>query len=176
VNTLRREPDGSWSADMFDGTGMVRAFERKGVDVAGRRVALFGAGGAGSAIACALAEAKVSSIDVIDVDARKADALVSRLRDAFPGVAAATAGAAGQANLVVNASPVGMHPADGLPGALGELERGTAIGDVVVSAQPTAIIRFAQAHGCTWVDGKDLHAGQIDVALEYFRLDGARSR
>ena len=42
--------------DMFDGAGFVRGVERKGQRLRGRRVALFGAGGAGSAIACALAE------------------------------------------------------------------------------------------------------------------------
>ena len=72
VNALRREADGSWSADMFDGIGFVRAAERKGQRLQGRKVALFGAGGAGSAIACALARASVASIDIIDTDAARA--------------------------------------------------------------------------------------------------------
>ena len=66
LNALRRESDGTWTGDMYDGAGFVRGVERKGQRLRGRRVALFGAGGAGSAIACALAEAGVDSIAVID--------------------------------------------------------------------------------------------------------------
>ena len=173
VNTLRREADGSWTGDMFDGLGLVRGFERKGVRLAGRRVALFGAGGAGSAIACALAEAQVASIDVIDVEARRAEALVARLAPVFPAVALARAGQGVPAgvDMIVNASPVGMRPGDGLPGAIGAVTRGTIIGDVVVSSQPTPIIRLAIEHHCPFVDGKDLHAGQVETVLEFLRLD-----
>ena len=35
VNALRREPDGTWSGDMFDGVGFVRAAERKGERIRG---------------------------------------------------------------------------------------------------------------------------------------------
>ncbi len=70
VNALRREADGSWTGDMFDGAGFVRAAERKGERIRGRRVLLFGAGGAGSAIACALAGCRASqSIRIVDLDA-----------------------------------------------------------------------------------------------------------
>ena len=57
ANALRREADGTWTGDMFDGVGFIRGAERKGERVHGRRVALFGAGGAGSAIAYELAKA-----------------------------------------------------------------------------------------------------------------------
>lgn len=178
VNTLRREADGSWTGDMFDGLGLVRGFERKGARLAGRRVALFGAGGAGSAIACALAEAQVASIDIIDVDARRADALVARLAPVFPavGLARAASGVPVGVDMIVNASPVGMRPGDGLPGAIGAVTAGTIIGDVVVSVQPTPIVRLAIEHGCPFVDGKDLHAGQIDPVLEFLRLQRRPAR
>ncbi len=91
VNALRREADGSWTADMFDGAGFVRAAQRKGQRLEGRRVALFGAGGAGSAIACALAAAGAASIDIVDPAAGKAQALVDKLRAAFPACALAAA-------------------------------------------------------------------------------------
>ena len=35
LNALRREPDGTWSGDMFDGIGFVRGAERKGHRLAG---------------------------------------------------------------------------------------------------------------------------------------------
>jgi shikimate dehydrogenase len=47
VNALRREADGSWTGEMFDGAGFVRAMERKGAALHRQRVLLFGAGGRG---------------------------------------------------------------------------------------------------------------------------------
>jgi shikimate dehydrogenase len=169
VNALRREADGSWTADMFDGVGFVRATERKGERIARRRVALFGAGGAGSAIACALADAGVRSIDIIDPDARKASALVGTLARAFPDCAFAVGHAVSEGvDMIVNASPVGMRPEDGLPGPIGRLDAGILVGDVVITATPTVLIRHAKQYGCAWVDGRDMHAGQVDTLLAFF--------
>ena len=170
VNALRREADGSWSADMFDGMGFVRGAMRKGERLSGRRVALFGAGGAGSAIACALAEAHVESIDVIDADPVRAQALVERLKTRFRACSFSVAQNVREAHdMVVNASPVGMRPDDGLPGDIGHLDPSTLIGDVVIRETPTPIIRLAMQSGCHWVDGRDMHAGQIDSIVTFFR-------
>jgi shikimate dehydrogenase len=169
LNALRREADGSWTGDMFDGAGFVNGAARKGHRLRGRRVALFGAGGAGSAIACALAGAKVASIAIVDTDTAKADALAGRLRPAFPDVPVAGASSAPRdADLIINATPVGMRPNDGMPFALDPLAPDTLIGDVIVSNAPTALIRHAAASGCAWVDGKDMHSGQVAAIVDFF--------
>lgn len=169
VNALRRETDGTWLADMFDGLGFVRGVERRGFGLAGRRVALFGAGGAGSAIASALAGAGVASIDVIDPDPSKRAALVDKLRRLFPAQRFSAIGAVtATSNMVVNASPVGMRQGDGLPGEIGELEQGTIVGDVVLSEEPTPIVQLAIDRGYAWVNGRDMHGGQVDALLDFF--------
>ena len=172
LNALRREADGSWTGDMFDGAGFVRGAEHKGERIRGRRVLMYGAGGAGSAIACALAEAGVASIRIVDLDAGKTAALTGALRRAFPAcdIAAAEAITAqrADADLVINASPVGMRPGDGMPGDIGALAVGTLVGDVVVSETPTALIRHAQQQGCNWVNGRDMHSGQIEAIMNFF--------
>ena len=171
VNALRREADGSWSGDMFDGAGFVRGIERKGERLRGRRVLLFGAGGAGSAIACALAEAGVASIRIASPDPARGARLVAAVERAFPGcdVGSATAERDG-IDMVVNASPVGMKPGDGLPGDIGPLAPHTLVGDVVVNEAPTALIRQAIESGCPWADGRDMHAGQIDAIMTFLAL------
>lgn len=168
VNALRREADGSWSADMFDGAGFVHGAESKGERLRGRRVLLYGAGGAGSAIACALADAGVASIRIVDPQAQRADALVRVLRGAFPAcdLAVATSKPA-DVDMVVNASPVGMRPDDAMPGELGPLSADTLVGDVVITAEPTAIIRHGLANGCVCVTGRDMHAGQVDALMNF---------
>ena len=173
VNALRREADGSWSADMFDGLGFVAGAARKGEPIQGRKVALFGAGGAGSAIACALAEAGVASIDIVDVDVNKAKALVTKLERAFPRCAFAVAREVREGiDMVVNASPVGMRPDDRLPGPMGPLDPGTLVGDVVIGAAPTPLIRLAMQSGCRWIDGGDMFAGQVEALSTFFSSAG----
>ena len=172
LNALRREADGSWSGDMFDGAGFVRGAEAKGQRLRGRRVLQFGAGGAGSAIACALAEAGVASIRIVDPEAARVEALAAALQRAFPDCdVAAAAAQRGEVDMVVNASPVGMRPGDGLPGDIGTLDAGTLVGDVVVSETPTPLIAQAQRDGCAWVSGRDMHSGQIEAIMGFF---GAR--
>jgi len=174
VNALRREADGSWTADMFDGTGFVHAAEHKHLRMRGRRVVLFGAGGAGSAIACALAMADVAAIDVIELDRARADSLVQRLTARFPDRAFRVATTAREdAEMIVNASPVGMSPGDGLPGAIAALDPDTLVGDVVISEAPTPIMQLAMRNGCPCVSGKDMHAGQVDALLDFFSFSGA---
>jgi shikimate dehydrogenase len=130
---------------------------------------MFGAGGAGSAIACALAAAGVRSIAIIDPQAGRAESLVESLRKAFPAcdLAALTSRPA-NINMIVNASPVGMRAGDGLPGEIGSLAAETLVGDVVVSESLTPFIQHAVRHGCHYVTGRDMHSGQIDALMAFF--------
>jgi shikimate dehydrogenase len=176
VNALRREADGSWTGDMFDGAGFVRGIEAKGLRVSGRRVLLFGAGGAGSAIAVALAEAGVESISIVNPEGDRASVLARSVSAAFPAVRAEPAQIQrGEFDMIVNASPVGMQPGDGLPGEIGALGKDTLVGDVVLSETPTAIIAHARRNGCAWVDGKDMHTGQIEAITSFFLPSGPGS-
>ena len=169
VNALRREADGSWTGDMFDGEGFVRGIERKGERIHGRRVLMFGAGGAGSAIACALAGAGVKSIGIVDPDAGRVEALAKAMRNAFPDCdLAAASSKSADVDMIVNASPVGMRPGDGMPGDIGPLSAATLVGDVVISESPTAIIQHGLRHGCHCVNGHDMHSGQIQAIMNFF--------
>ena len=169
VNALRREPDGTWTGDMFDGAGFVRGAERRGGVLRGRRVALFGAGGAGSAIGCELAAAGVESLSIIDPQRERAAALAKTLRGAFltcrvDAVEAVPSGV----DMIVNASTVGMRDGDGLPGNIGPLTADTLVGDVVVSQEPTPLLRHAIRYGCRCINGRDMLNGQADALMSFF--------
>lgn len=169
LNALRREADGTWTGDMFDGVGFVRGAERKGEVLRGRRVALFGAGGAGSAIGCELAAAGVASLAIIDPQAERAEVLARTLRDAFPGCRVEAAAAVPRdTNMIVNASTVGMRKSDGMPGEIGALTPETLVGDVIIAEEPSPIIRHAMRHGCSHVSGRDMFAGQSDALMSFF--------
>ena len=115
ANALRREADGSWSGDMFDGRGLIRGLRDAGIPLGGRRVMLAGAGGAGSAVAVALADSGAAAMTIFDVDAGKVEALAARVAIAYPAcdVRAGPVQIPGH-DMLVNATPIGMAPGDGL--------------------------------------------------------------
>jgi shikimate dehydrogenase len=170
INALRRDPDGRWSGDMFDGRGMVRAITAHGHAVAGRNALVIGAGGAGSAIACALAEAGTASITLADIDERKAGALATRVSAVAPACTLRVGPATSEGiDLVINASPVGMKPEDGLPAPLGKLAPHVVVADVVL-ADETPLLRHAAACGCPTVRGLEMMLGQVEEMLAFFGM------
>jgi shikimate dehydrogenase len=78
VNAMRRGADGRWSGDMTDGVALVAALRAAGCEPSGRRALVVGVGGAGSAVALALAESG-ARVAVHDIDAARRDDLVRRL-------------------------------------------------------------------------------------------------
>ena len=169
LNALRREADGTWTGDMFDGAGFVRAAADKGIDLERRRVALFGAGGAGSAIGCELAAAGVESLAIMDPQRQRAQALADTLGREFPECRCdAVESVPRTANMIVNASTVGMRADDGLPGDVGTLNADILVGDVIVSETPTRLLQRAIDHGCQYVNGRDMLRGQSGALMSFF--------
>ncbi len=136
---------------MFDGVGLVGAVRGLGVDPAGRTVGLIGAGGAGSAIAFAMADAGARSLRVMDADLSRAERLAARVAEAG---CPAKAGlfAAADVQILINATPVGMAEGDGSPIALSGLTSATTVVDIVTRPD-TALLRAAAAQGCLSAGG-----------------------
>jgi shikimate dehydrogenase len=149
ANILRRNPDGSWHADTTDGEGFVAGIRVAGCEPAGQRALLVGAGGAGSAIALALLEAGVAELAIHDLNAARRDDLLLRLRGR-QGPARVLVGTDDPTgfNLVVNATPVGMHAGDPFPLQVGRLERGMFVGEVITAP------RGSPAPGLPHSDGR----------------------
>jgi len=173
INAMRRETDGSWSGDMFDGRGLIRGLRGEGHEVAGKRVMQLGAGGAGSAVAFALAEAAVASLTLFDVDERKAKDLVARVAAAYPRLAVRTAAPTVEnCDMLVNATPVGMAPGDGLPAELGRLDAALLVVDIIMKPPLTPLLRHAQACGCRTLGGRAMLEGQADEVALFFGRGG----
>ena len=154
VNTLRRNADGSWHGDMFDGQGCVSAV-------------LTQAGGAGSAIAHALVLAGVSELAVHDPDQCRRDSLVTRLQDLQQATIRAGSSDPSGFDVIVNASPVGMREGDPLPIQADRLVASQAVGCVITSPSITPLIAAARATGCRTVTGADMFAQVRDLMLQF---------
>ncbi|MBN3808641.1 ThiF family adenylyltransferase [Paraburkholderia sp. Ac-20347] len=175
ANTLRRSADGGWHGGMFDGTGFVAALADAGCNLNGKRALLVGAGGAGSAIAQALVNAGVASLDLRDNDSARVDALVGRLAALGRGTVRAASGdvKAEAFDVVVNASPMGMRPEDPLPIDVSRLPATTFVGDVVTAPPLTPFIEAARARGCKTVTGTQMFARVCDRMVEFLLDDAA---
>ncbi|MHB1220012.1 MAG: shikimate dehydrogenase family protein, partial [Alphaproteobacteria bacterium] len=116
ANAVRRETDGSFTCENFDGLGFAAALKKGGGAIAGRRALLAGAGGAGSAIAFVLASEGAAAITIADAEPGRAKALAAAVSRAYPKVrtAAGPADPAGH-DQVVNSTPMGMKPVDPFP-------------------------------------------------------------
>ncbi|MBV9114786.1 MAG: shikimate dehydrogenase [Hyphomicrobiales bacterium] len=173
INAMRREKDGRWTGDMFDGRGLVLGLSKEGISIAARRVMLIGAGGAGSAVAVAFADAGAAALTIHDIDAAKAESLATRLGETYP--ACATRVGAPQAaghDVIVNATPIGMAKGEGLPAPIGPLEAAQLVIDVIAKPEVTPLLAEARARGCRTVGGKAMLDGQVAELEKFFRIGG----
>ncbi|MGW0891197.1 shikimate dehydrogenase family protein [Saccharopolyspora sp. NPDC002578] len=169
ANALRRRPEGGWLADNFDGIGFVRGLRAAGHEPAGLQVGIVGAGGAGSAIAAAVLDAGAAETVVSDVDGARRGGLVDRLCSAWPGRArAGTASALREADLVINATPLGMRPGDPLPLDPERLAAGSVVADIIMSPPETALLRAAAARGLVVHHGRHMLDHQVSCYREFF--------
>ena len=167
VNTMRRNADGSWHGDMFDGLGYVTAMREKGCDPASKKALLVGAGGAGSAIAHALVTAGVSELALFDADDARRNTLVQRL--AGMGrcpVGHGTADPSGF-DIVINATPMGMRDGDPLPVDVTRLLPTTFVGCVITSPAVSPLVAAARAQGCHTMTGADMFARVRDLMVAF---------
>jgi shikimate dehydrogenase len=171
ANAVKRLADGRLEADMFDGEGFVGGVRRHGRDIAGASVLVVGAGGVGSAIAASLARAGADRLALFDVNTANAEALAARLAAHYPHLAITTGGndPAGF-DIVVNATPLGMREEDPMPFDPARLDPTTFVGEVVMKAEHTRLLRAALARGCAVQVGTDMLFEQIPAYLEFFGL------
>lgn len=164
ANCVVPDATGRLRAENTDGPGFVASLREAGVEPAGLRCCVLGAGGAARSLILALARAGAAELTVINRSGDKAQ------------VAAALAGAAGRvgqaaddvtpADLVVNATSVGMGTGGGLPVDAALLRDDQVVAEVIVHPVRTPLLAAAEAAGCTTVDGVGMLVHQAAIAFE----------
>jgi shikimate dehydrogenase len=131
-----------------------------------------GVGGAGSAVASALAQAGVRRLIVQDIDAARVDQAIARIRAAYPELdARAGTLADGPFDMAINATPVGMGDSGQLPFDPASLPASTLIVDVIIKPEITPLLTQAEKTGHQTQPGKYLHRGQAVAAARFFGFD-----
>lgn len=178
LNALRRNPDGTIEGDLFDGAGFLAGLLAAGHAVAGRRVLLLGAGGAGSAIAAKLGQAGAAEVAVYDPQAGSARALAASLQPHFSGTAFAAQAALQPrgCHIVINASPLGLKSGDPLPIDPALLADGTLVCDIIMEPAATRWLQAAAARGLPVHAGRHMLDHQLPAYLRFFGLPALASR
>jgi shikimate dehydrogenase len=169
INAMRPGQDERWTADIFDGIGLIRALETMDASPTGKRILLLGAGGAGRAIALSLARAGSSAVTLFDRNPGKVSRLATDIARFYPACTVATpqAVAADGHDIVINATPVGMAQGDGLPTPLGPFDPACVVFDIVPKPDVTPLMAHAAKAGCRVGGGRLMIDGQADAVLDF---------
>ena len=169
VNTMRLQSDGSWAGESFDGVGFVEAARAHGMLRPERPVLIVGTGGAGTAIAFALAAAGVREFYFVNRDPDRANQLAALLQAQDSAVRCHLgSGGAGQAGLAVNATSLGLHAGEALPFDVGVLAADACVFDII-AARDTELMAAAQARGLRTVGGRPMIEHQIAAQIAFWR-------
>lgn len=170
VNAVRRGTDGALEGALFDGAGFAGALRQFGIPLAGARALLVGAGGAGLAIAAALADAPLAELQVHDRDAGRTAALVGRTqpRARFAVRAAAAGSDPAGFDLVVQATPLGLRAGDPLPLDPQRLPASATLMDILMTRDASPLVHAARQRGIRAHMGHEMLVQQLPEYLAYF--------
>jgi shikimate dehydrogenase len=157
-----------------DGKGFLLSLEGI-VDPSGKRVVLFGAGGAARAIGVELALAGASSISIVNRTAGRGMELVRVINENTPAKAELVNWQSEykvepDAGIVINATSIGLYPNvhDRLDLDIESLRPGMVVADVIPNPPRTRLIEDAEARGCTIVDGLGMLVNQGVIGIKYW--------
>ncbi len=150
-----------------DGDGFLDALAEAGVAVAGAKVLVLGAGGAGRAVVRSLSEAGAIEVGVVN---RSPDRQAQAVALGGPPTRPAAAEDAPAFDLVVNATSVGMGTTE-VPIDPALLRDHHVVVDLVYEPVETALLAAARSVGATAVDGVGMLVHQ--AARAFTRWTGA---
>jgi len=169
VNTVVFDPAGRSTGHNTDRSGFRAAFLAAfGADaVRGKPVLQLGAGGAGRAVAFALRDLGVSSLQLYDRDTQRARNLSADLGGNCEVLEAPEPAAASVAG-IVNATPIGMTGHDGLPMTPEVVQSHQVVADVIYTPLATEFLKAAKAKGARTMGGAGMCVHQAVRAFELF--------
>jgi shikimate dehydrogenase len=140
-----------------------------GHSVAGRRVLVVGTGGAGAAVAAAIAREGPSSLRLYDVNAVRAGHICAVLSTTFGDVSIAVGPPALRGiDIVINCTPLGMQGKPGLSVEPEGLSPGMVVADLVIEPEMTELLQAATSRGCIVHPGLRTLEGQVDALCTFF--------
>ncbi len=175
VNTIVNR-EGRLTGYNTDAPGFVAALRKEGgVDPAGKRVIITGAGGAARAVAIQLALEGAERItfsspvpqEITPLKKTITSAAATSVTEAAWDETAISLAAA-ESDLIINATPLGMHPNinDMPPLRLSEIPEGVLVCDLIYNPGETMLLKKAKEHGLPVMNGMGMLLYQGVIAFE----------
>lgn len=164
INTVFAGQGGAWTGTNTDAGGFFLPIAD--IDWAGQSAIVVGSGGAARAVLFALAQADIGDVTILARGALHAAALLAHF--GLKGRALPMDARLPPAQLLVNASPLGMAGQDPLIIDLSPLSETALVYDLVYAPVETPLLRDAAARGLDGMDGLDMLIGQAAIAFELF--------
>jgi len=165
VNTIQFLADGRLKGYSTDAAGFLRAADEAfGGGPCGRPVFVLGAGGAGRALAIAAALEGAARVAIADADDARPRRVAEEIRGLAPDtpVEAVTGGPDAwaercrAAELVIQATPVGMKPGDASPLPPAAFRPGQRVFDLIYMVPETVCMKAAAQAGATTANGLNM--------------------
>lgn len=170
VSCVYREGNDLVGEDI-DGKGFIQSLQSIS-NPKGKKVVVFGAGGAARAIAVELGLARAAEITIVNRTAQRGQTLVDLLNERvdvpakfvhLSGDFAAEEGT----NIIINATSIGFGDSDGrIPLDVESLNPEMLVADVIFNPPDTKLIRDAAARNCTTLDGLGMLVNQAAIAFK----------
>ncbi len=166
INTVVVREDGLYGYNT-DGIGVVRLLDSVGMAIEKRHVTVLGAGGAARAAVCGLLGAGVASVTVCCRDPQRANMLEEALVKPWSALTEVMS----QTDLLINATPLGMHGVnrdfDNFC-FLDQLPHNASVCDLIYMPRMTTLLIEAERRGLVVVGGLGMLVHQGIAALELF--------
>ncbi|MDO8567308.1 MAG: shikimate dehydrogenase [Dehalococcoidales bacterium] len=171
VNTVVND-DGVLTGYNTDATGFFGVLLENGITVENKNVVIIGAGGVSRAVAFILGE-RGAKLTILNRNVERANELGRRISELFGEVKVLElnegnmAAALEKADILVNATSVGMHPSvSDSPITAKLLRRGLTVCDLVYNPIETKLLKEAKAAGAPTIGGLDMLVWQGALAFE----------
>lgn len=158
--------DGVLTGHNTDGAGYVASLRAQGVDPSGMRCVVVGAGGAARAVIHALGRSGATEVVVCNRNAERGS-VAAGLAATGRSIGHDELGdALASADLLVNATPLGMGPEDPPVVPAEKLFPALVVSDLVYEPLRTPLLEAAETAGCRTVGGLGMLVHQAAVAFE----------
>lgn len=162
INTILVDDDGRWIGGNTDVSGFLQPLQHR-LSLAGLRAAVLGAGGAARAVAFALTESGCA-VTIHGRHRRKAEETAmftsSRVGPWLPPDHSW--------DLLVNCTPIGMHPHVNETPIPAEHLTGRYVYDLVYNPTDTRLLRDAAAMGCHTIGGLEMLVAQAQEQFQWW--------
>jgi shikimate dehydrogenase len=160
-----------------DGPGALKAFVDAGVNLKGKNILMLGAGGAARAIAFTLAlKTGLDKLSILDINEKMLQGLAADLKAGASARIEAEALSDGslrrvmeKADIIINCTPIGMHPKEGVSLVPAEYFRlGQVVFDVVYTPLETRLLADARSAGLKAISGVEMFINQAVLQFRHF--------